>query len=79
MASKWMNQVVHLWVLGRLAREQELNEKSVLSMHHSSMVVRLWVLLVHSGKNKQFCFNGQFFFVFFKFLIPMVMYIITMF
>jgi uncharacterized protein YutD len=27
MASKWMNQVVHLWVLGRLAREQELNEK----------------------------------------------------
>jgi hypothetical protein len=40
--------------MGRLAREQEFNEKSVLSMHHSSMVVRLWVLVVHSGKNKQF-------------------------
>jgi hypothetical protein len=37
--------------MGRLAREQELDEKSVLSMHHSSMVVRLWVL-VHSGKEQ---------------------------
>jgi hypothetical protein len=32
----------------RLAREQEPNEKSVLSMHHPSIAVCLWVV-VHSG------------------------------
>jgi len=35
-------------VMGRLAGEQEPNEKNVLSMHHPSMIVHLWVL-VHCG------------------------------
>jgi hypothetical protein len=36
------------WAMRRLYGEQEPNEKSVMSMHHPSMVVCLWVL-VYSG------------------------------